>query len=164
MKEAHQEVTDLNIYEALLDLSFLVRKINAAEVNLKRLTPIEQALFRFAKGKEVNSFIKNIAVHKCLNDEEVRQAYTSGRIVRARWVLTWKAIPPDERALAAKEALEEGTVAHPDGTKKAKARIVLLTVLNTPRSPIQNSRRHHQRRALWEGHCSTSSPRTTNGR
>ncbi|CAK9077084.1 unnamed protein product [Durusdinium trenchii] len=121
LKEAHQEVTDLNIYEALLDLSFLVRKINAAEVNLKRLTPIEQALFRFAKGKEVNSFIKNIAVHKCLNDEEVRQAYTSGRIVRARWVLTWKAIPPDERALAAKEALEEGTVAHPDGTKKAKA-------------------------------------------
>ena len=74
--KAHKEVTELDIFDALMGakdevilfnidlnfethtarrlfisdpVSFLVRKINTAEVNMKRLTPPGQALFRFAR-------------------------------------------------------------------------------------------------------------------
>ena len=106
--------------------AYLVRKINTAEVNLKRCNPLEQNLFKNAKGKEVSSFIQNTAVRKCLDDVEVREAYSSGRIVRARWVLVWKAIPPEEQEQAKIDAQKDGSVVHPSGQKKAKARIVLL--------------------------------------
>lgn len=69
-----------------------------AEVNLQKLSSEHKALFRRAKMKEVSSFLKNEAVRKCLNNEEVRRAYGSQRIIKARWALTWKPVPPDERA------------------------------------------------------------------
>eukprot|EP00913_Durusdinium_trenchii_P028198 g26436.t1 len=106
---------------------YLTKKMNSSEVKLEKLSSYDKALFMRAKTTEVDSFLKNEAVRKRLNDAELRQAYGSKRIIRARWVLTWKPAPPDELADARREALEDkNTVVARDGTKKAKARIVLL--------------------------------------
>ena len=106
---------------------FLTKKMNNAEVQLTKLTAEHRELFTRAKTKEVDSFLKNQAVRKCLNNEEIRRAVDSNRIIRARWVLTWKQTAPDEIESAKKEAQEDPkTVLTKDGAKKAKARIVLL--------------------------------------
>ena len=106
---------------------YLTKKMGSAEVQLQKLTPYQRALFERAKAKEVGSFIKNNALRKCLNDAEIRQAFGSNRIIKARWVLTWKATPPDELADARQSAVnDKNTVLDLDGSRKAKARIVLL--------------------------------------
>ena len=109
-------------------VSYLVKKLNSSEVKLERLSAADRELFHRAKLKEVNSFLKNAAVRACLNDQETREAYTSGRILKARWVLTWKPIPPDELQEAKRErALHpDATVLNESATAKAKARVVLL--------------------------------------
>ena len=71
---------------------YMAKKLNNSEVPLQRLSNLEVVLFQRAKMKEVNSFPKNGAVRKCLDDVEIREAYGSGRILKARWVLTWKPI------------------------------------------------------------------------
>ena len=99
---------------------YLTKKMNGAEVQLQRLSSQEKALFHRAKMKEVDSFLKNQAVRKCLDDQELRRAVGSGRIIKARWVLTWKLTPPDEFEQAQKEAkTDPNTVLTFDGGKKA---------------------------------------------
>ena len=57
----------------------------------------------------------------------MKKAYESKRIVRARWVLIWKLTPTEELQEAQQDRMtNEKTVYNRDGTKKAKARIVLL--------------------------------------
>ncbi|OLQ06342.1 hypothetical protein AK812_SmicGene10384 [Symbiodinium microadriaticum] len=67
--------------------AYLVRKMKDAEVVLSKLSPGERELFRRAKAKEVESFIKNEAVRRCTDDAEIRRAYETRRIVRAEPVL-----------------------------------------------------------------------------
>ena len=106
---------------------FLVKKMNSSEVNLSKLNKPLVELFQRAKAKEVSSFISNNAVRKCLNNEEVKQAYGTGRILKARWVLTWKATPPEDLGEAMEDVIgNEKTTYTNDGRRKAKARIVLL--------------------------------------
>ncbi|CAE7365735.1 GIP [Symbiodinium sp. CCMP2456] len=108
-------------------LLYIVKKMKDSEVSLSRLSVKDRALFHRAKMKEVDSFIKNEAVRKCLDDAELRKAMDSGRVVKARWVLTWKLVPPEEQAEALQDSRENTkTVHNANGTKKAKARIVLL--------------------------------------
>ena len=122
--EAHQEAQEFDIFSAMdetkeflrieMDIEggmsnrqrkafernpvlFLVKKMKDSEVIISKLSDSERKLFTHAKAKEVDSFIKNEAVRKCLNSDEVKVAYDSGRIVKARWVLTWKLIPSEER-------------------------------------------------------------------
>ena len=98
-----------------------------AEVALSKLPAHERPLFARAKAKEVDSFVKNEAVRRCLSDQEVREAYETKRIVKARWVLTWKLVPPEDQEEAKKDAATNTQTVHTkDGTRKAKARIVLL--------------------------------------
>ena len=152
-QEAEQELQEFDVFQAMdeteeflrieMDLeplshrqqkmlernpvAYLVKKMKDSEVQLSRLSDKERELFVRAKAKEVDSFLKNEAVRKCLDDEEVKKAYESNRIVRARWVLTWKLIPPEDRAEAlADQRTNKQTLHNKDGTKKAKARIVLL--------------------------------------
>ncbi|OLQ13334.1 hypothetical protein AK812_SmicGene2723 [Symbiodinium microadriaticum] len=107
--------------------AYLVRKMKDAEVVLSKLSPGERELFRRAKAKEVESFIKNEAVRRCTDDAEIRRAYETRRIVRARWVLTWKLTPSEDLEEARKDAAENSKSVHTkDGLKKAKARIVIL--------------------------------------
>ena len=107
--------------------AFMVKKMNNSEVSLGRLNAADKALFERAKSKEVSSFIRNQAVRQCLNDEEVQQAWGSGRILKARWILTWKSVSPDEAEEAKADARDNPqTVCRADGKKRAKARIVLL--------------------------------------
>ena len=73
----------------------LVKKMRDSEVVYSRLTNDLKEVFNRAKTKEVSSF-KAAAVRKALNSEEVREAFGQGRIMRARWVLTWKPTPPGQ--------------------------------------------------------------------
>ena len=109
-------------------VAYMVKKMRDSEVSLSRLSPAERELFFRAKAKEVDSFIKNEAVRKCMDAQEVREAYDSQRIVKARWVLTWKLVPPEDREEALRDAKErpETTLHDNQGRRKAKARIVLL--------------------------------------
>ena len=108
-------------------VAYMVKKMRDAEVSLAKLAPRDRLPFVQAKAKEVDSFIKNEAVRRCLDSNEIRKAYDSKRIVRARWVLTWKLTPPEDLDEARRDAVENPkTVFNADGTRKAKARIVLL--------------------------------------
>ena len=131
---------------------FLVKKMKDSEVSVSKLSDAERKLFVHAKAKEIDSFIKNEAVRKCLNNQEVKTAYESGRIVKARWVLTWKLIPSEER----EEALQDRntnpkSVVDSRGARKAKARIVLLGFQHPnlldpsfkTSSPVQSSLERH---------------------
>eukprot|EP00434_Breviolum_minutum_P014147 symbB.v1.2.012474.t1/scaffold861.1/size176854/4 len=151
--EAQHESTFMDVYSALMDceevltiefsfhvgshrqrkmlernpILYMTKKMNNSEVRLERLSSLEKDLFARAKMKEVDSFLKNEAVRKCLDDDEIKRAFGSNRIIKARWVLTWKSTPPDELDEAKAEASSNpSTVLTRDGSKKAKARIVLL--------------------------------------
>ncbi|CAE7308238.1 unnamed protein product [Symbiodinium microadriaticum] len=106
---------------------YMTKKMRDCEVTLTKLSEPERRLFARAKSKEVDSFIKNEAVRACLDQKEIKEAYTSGRIIKARWVLTWKLVPTEEQAEAREDAIKNPNTMHSkDGKKKAKARIVLL--------------------------------------
>ena len=66
-------------------------------LNLSSLTATQ-------KSKEVKSFLANEAVRKCMDNVEVKKAYESNCIDRARWVLTWKLTPPEDRSNALQDA------------------------------------------------------------
>ena len=107
--------------------AFLVAKMRDSEVRLEKLRPEERALFTRAKTKEVTSFLQQEAVRKCKDLEEERYGRESGRLMKCRWVLTWKPIPEEEREEALQDAKNVSTTTTTkDGKKKAKARIVLL--------------------------------------
>ena len=107
---------------------FLAQKMRDCEVRLEKLSPAHRELFRRAKLKEVNSFLANEAVRRCADQAEEQQARSSGRLMRCRWVLTWKPTPEESMPEALKEVQKKGdeTTLTSDGRKKAKARIVLL--------------------------------------
>ena len=105
----------------------MVKGMRDSEVTLSRLPEGQRRLFVRAKATEVDSFIKNEAVRKCLNNEEIKRAFEARRIVRARWVLTWKPVPPEDKQEALLDSKTNADTLHTsDGNKKAKARIVLL--------------------------------------
>ena len=106
---------------------FLVGKMRGSEVAFSRLSAADKKLFDAAKKSEVSQFISTEAVRACIDKAEEQEGWDSGRIMKARWVLTWKVIPPEEReATAEKEKGNPNTTVKPDGSKKAKARIVIL--------------------------------------
>ena len=107
--------------------AYLVKKMRDSEVRIANLPPHERELFSRAKLKEVSSFLSNEAVRKCLDQKEIADAYNSQRIVKARWVLTWKLVPPEDKKGAVEDAKTNPNTLHSKGgEKKAKARIVLL--------------------------------------
>ena len=108
--------------------AFLVGKMRDCEVRWGQLRPEHKELFSRAKTKEVTSFIRQQAVRRCVDVEEEREARESGRVMKCRWVLTWKVIPEEERTEALMESRNNKltTTTTRDGLKKAKARIVLL--------------------------------------
>ena len=107
---------------------YLAQKLRDCEVRFEKLRPEHKTLFSRAKSKEVNSFIANQAVRRCLNAQEEIEAKESGRLMRCRWVLTWKPTPQESLEEAHQEVKEkpETTTFTKGGSKKAKAGIVLL--------------------------------------
>ena len=107
---------------------FLAQKLRDCEVRYEKLRPEHRVLFDRAKTKEVNSFLANQAVRRCLNSNEELEAKQSGRLMRCRWVLTWKPTPVESLEEAQRELAENptNTTLTQDAKKKAKARIVLL--------------------------------------
>ncbi|OLQ12413.1 hypothetical protein AK812_SmicGene3637 [Symbiodinium microadriaticum] len=135
--EAEMEKNSMDIFHAMAEVKEFLRiemdmdymqsnRQKKMFVVLSKLRPEERELFVRAKAKEVDSFLRNEAVRKCLDNDEVKKAYDSGRIVKARWVLTWKLVPPEDRDEALRDRQENTQTLHTkDGSKKAKARIVL---------------------------------------
>ena len=81
------------------------------------------------KAKELCEFLQLEACRRCESQSEHDDART--RSIGARWVLTWKTIPEEERSDANDKrnkaaAAGEPSAIHATGEKKAKARIVLL--------------------------------------
>ena len=143
--------------------AYLVKKMRDSEVVLSKLSPQHQQLFARAKGKEIDSFLKNEAVKACHRNDEVRGATGSGRIVRARWVLTWKLVPPEDQAEAQQDAAINPSSTHTaDGLKKAKARIVLLGFGNL-RLAMWSTKRPHLCNQCWRATCSTRPLVNTHG-
>ena len=106
---------------------YLAKKLAGSEVCFRRLSANEKELFKRAMNSEVSSFIKTEAVRRCLSFEEQQEAKRSGRVLKSRWVLVWKSVPEESRAEALANAREnENTVHSSDGTRKAKARLVVL--------------------------------------
>ena len=107
--------------------AYLVGKMRDCEVRWEQLSPAHKKLFTRAKTKEVTSFIQQAAVRKCVDAAEEKEAHDSGRVMKCRWVLTWKPIPEEERDEARQElATKPETTIDDTATRKAKARIVLL--------------------------------------
>ena len=107
---------------------FLAQKLRDCEVRYEKLRREHRVVFDRAKTKEVNSFLANQAVRRCLNSNEEIEAKQSGRLMRCRWVLTWKPTPVESLEEAQRELAENptSTTLTQDAKKRAKARIVLL--------------------------------------
>ena len=108
---------------------FLIKKLRSTEVSVSKLSEVDRDLFDEAKAREVAEFLNETVVRRCLDSDELTESLRSGRLMRCRWVLTWKVIPENEQAAARqKRASEvaEGTTIQEDGSRKAKARIVLI--------------------------------------
>ena len=131
---------------------YLTKKLNSSEVNLKNVSAQDLVLFNRAKSKEVTSFLRNSAVRRCLDDDEAREAFGSGRILKARCVLTWKPVTPDERQEAAQDQLNNpNTVVNHDATRKAKARIVLLCLASSIQACLSATSKRLPRSSLhWD--------------
>ena len=109
-------------------VAYLAKKLNNAEVVYRCLSEEDRELFKNAKASEVSSFLKTVAVRRCLTHKEALQAQNSGRVFKARWVLVWKDIPGEDRSKAGhlRAADPENTTLNGEGSQKAKARIVVL--------------------------------------
>ena len=92
----------------VLDECFAVNtpkaKLRRVEISYRKLNEIDQGLFKKAMQKEWQSWVDNKVTSLCKN-----HGISPERIIRARWVLTWKkSSDPDDR------------------TKVPKARLVLI--------------------------------------
>ena len=108
---------------------FAAQRIRTSEVRYEKLTHADRDLFDEGKARELTEFLQRVACRRCETAHEAARA--EGRTIGARWVLTWKPIPDEEREAALKKRSDavqvgEPSSIHPSGEKKAKARIVLL--------------------------------------
>ena len=125
--------------------------MRGSEVSLIRVPPSERKLFVRAKIKEIDSFIKN----------EAKPAYDSNRIVLARWVLTWKLVPPEEQVKACQDSRTNASTVH---TRDGKSPESFCWALSVQVFWILPSRRRVLFNRLQEGTCSTPWRLRSNGR
>ena len=92
------------VLEECLLVSTPKAKLRRVEISYRRLSPKDQELFQKAMQKECQSWVDNKVTSLCKS-----KGISPDRIIRARWVLTWKkSSDPDDR------------------TKVPKARLVLI--------------------------------------
>ena len=115
------------------------------EITFSKLTKEQQLLFKNAQTKEISEFLGQNACRTCKDKAEEQEAWTSGRIMKARWVMNWKTIPEEDQAKALEDRKEQGnkSTINPQGTKKAKARLVILGFQHRTLEK-ENIKRHHQ--------------------
>ena len=107
LSDVPTEVTE----ESLAFIADAAKK-QKTEVRMSDLTESEKELFRQAKSTEVKNWLSNKAVEKI-----ARSQLDPNKILRCRWLLTWKPLDPVDVA-------KEGK------THKAKARLVVLGYLD----------------------------------
>ena len=107
---------------------FVVNKMRDCEVRYEKLTARDQRLFDEGKSREFAQFLAAEAIKVCANRALQAEAWSQQRVLKARWVLTWRETPEDDRQAALIKRREEGehTTITDDGKKKAKARLVII--------------------------------------
>ena len=107
---------------------FAVNKIRTGEVRYEKLSTEHRSLFDEGKSRELAQYITAEAVKKCVDEEALQTAWDTQRVLKARWVLTWKPVPPEEQEEARQKRSGElpHTTITSDGAKKAKARLVII--------------------------------------
>ena len=107
-------------------------KQRRVEVSFRKLTKDEQQLFTKAMQKEWNSWIENRVVSLCRS-----RGIPTERIIRARWVLTWKSSSdPDDRKKTPKARLvlvgwqdpELGKIATDSPTLRKETKNLILSL------------------------------------
>ncbi len=100
------DMDDMDLLSFTTDAeAFLVEKLRAAEVSFGKLAPADRMLSMEAKARELSEFAGQEAVRRCQSEAEELEAWTTGRLIKARWVLTWKAIAPRSRRLPGSDEL-----------------------------------------------------------
>ena len=99
-----------------------VLESKSAEVTYRHLREDEKPLFDEAKARELSEVASSQCLRAVTSRDELREAYNSlDRHIPMRWVLTWKPVIPPEPPSG-----HGPTTFSPDGTRKAKARVVLI--------------------------------------
>ena len=92
------------------------------EITYRQLEPEHIPLFDEAKAKEIAEVLGSMALRAIQSKEELKDALEHPeRHIPMHWVLTWKPVQPPEPPPTGKP-----TSVVADGSKKAKARVVLL--------------------------------------
>ena len=78
-----------------LDEIYVTQNLRKGEVNMRHLTPDEQAEFVNGKCSELEQYFQNM-VWEFATDQESQKAVNTHRVITARWVLTWKRLNEDK--------------------------------------------------------------------
>ncbi len=68
--------------------AFMATKLRSTEVSYTRLDEEDRALFNEAMARELSQHLGQEAIRRCLWQQEHAEAWDSGRIMKARWVLS----------------------------------------------------------------------------
>ena len=79
-----------------LDEIYVMQNLRKGEVNMRNLTPDEQAEFVNGKCSELEQYFQNM-VWEFAADQESKKAMNTHRVITARWVLTWKRLNEDKQ-------------------------------------------------------------------
>ena len=99
-----------------------VLESKSAEVSYRNLREDERPLFDEAKARELSEVASSQCLRAVQSRDELKEAYANlDRHIPMRWVLTWKPIIPPEKPTGTGP-----TTVSSDGSRKAKARVVLI--------------------------------------
>ena len=126
-----------HVLEDCFQVSIPKAKLRRVEVSYRRLSDQDKELFKKAMQKEWQSWIDNKVTSLCK-----RQGISPERIIRARWVLTWKkSSDPDDRSKVPKARLvligwedpELGKIATDSPTLRKESKHLVLSICASKR-------------------------------
>ena len=121
-----------HVLDECLQVSTPKAKLRRVEVSYRKLSPSDKELFKKAMQKEWQSWVDNKVTSLCKN-----RGISPERVIRARWVLTWKkSSDPDDRSKVPKARLvligwedpELGKIATDSPTLRKESKHLVLSV------------------------------------
>ena len=121
-----------HVLDECLQVTTSKAKLRRVEVSYRKLNPNDQALFQKAMQKEWQSWVDNKVTSLCKS-----RGIDPNRIIKARWVLTWKkSSDPDDRSKTPKARLvligwqdpELGKIATDSPTLRKESKHLILSI------------------------------------
>lgn len=121
-----------HVLDECLQVTTSKAKLRRVEVSYRKLNPSDQALFQKAMQKEWQSWVDNKVTSLCKS-----RGIDPNRIIKARWVLTWKkSSDPDDRSKTPKARLvligwqdpELGKIATDSPTLRKESKHLILSI------------------------------------